>query len=147
MKKIIFLLIILAVLGQGVSLFAQDKKQENKQSGKSKESEYYYFNFPIEKIYAHRLGYMVVYRRGANLMARTFLPVEWFTNSSGKGEYIGLRAGREWPSMSVYYRNGEFSHVKLRVRVQRAHETWSFVPLNVNIDEHFQGIEEVELQF
>jgi len=143
MKKVIFFLIILAVLGQGLSLVAQEKKQESKY----KESEYYYFNFPIEKIYAHRLGYVVIYRKGANQMARTYIPVEWFTDAKGKGDFVGIRGGNEWPSMSVYYLNGEFSHVRLRVRVNRSHETWSFVPLNVNIDEYFEGIEEVQLEF
>jgi len=139
MKKLIFTLIILAVLFQGVSLFAQEKKY--------KESDYYYFNVPIEKIYFHRLGYVIVYRKGAIQMARTFIPMEWFTDARGKGEFIGLRSGSEWPSMSVYYQNGEFSHVRLRVRVDHSHESWGFVPLNVNIDDKFEGIEEVKLEF
>ena len=139
MKKGIFLLIILAVLSQGILLFAQEKK--------FKESDFYYHNIPIEKIYSHRLGYVVVYRKGPTAMARTFLPIEWFIESKGKGEMIGMGSGREWPSMSVFYQNGEFSHVRLKVRKSRAHESWGFVPLNVNIDEHFQGIEEVKLEF
>ena len=143
MKRIFFLIIILAVLCQGASLFAEESKKESKYN----ESEYYYFNFPIEKIYSHRLGYVVLYRKAATQVARTFLPVEWFTESKGKGEFIGLRAGREWPSMSVYYKNGEFSHIRLRVRVDRSHASWGFVPLNVNIDEQFKDIEEVQLEF
>ena len=138
-KKLIFLLIILAVFSQGVSLFAQESKY--------KESEFYYFNVPIEKIYAHRLGYVVLYRKGATDIARTFIPNEWFIDSKGKGDFIGIRGGKEWPSMSVYYKNGEFSHLRLRVRVNRAHSTWGFVPLNVNIDEYFQDIEEIQLEF
>ena len=139
MKKAVFLLIILAVLCQGTALFAQESKY--------KESEYYYFNFSIERIFSHRLGYMVVYRKGALQLARTFLPMEWFVDTNGKGELIGLRSGREWPSMSVYYKNGEFSHVRLRARVDRAHSTWGFIPLNYNIDEQFKDIEEVKLEF
>ena len=140
MKKIIFSLIILAVLGQGMSLFAQEKKYE--------ESDYYYFNFPIEKIYTHRLGYVVLYRKGPTQIARTFLPVEWFIDSKGKADLVGLRGGgKEWPSMSVYYKNGEFSHVRLRIRVNKAHQTWGFVPLNVNIDEQFKGLEEPHIEF
>jgi len=143
MKKGIFLLIILAVLCQGASIFAQEKKNESKY----KESEYYYFNVPIEKIYSHRLGYMVLYRKGENQMARTFIPAKWFTESNGKGEFIGIRGGAEWPSMSVYYKSGEFSHLRLRVRTSRAHSTWGFIPLNINIDEAFKDIEEVKLEF
>jgi hypothetical protein len=137
MKKII-LLVVLISLCQGVSLFAQESKY--------KESDYYYFNVPIEKIYTHRLGYVVLYRKGAHQMARTYLPLEWFTDAAGKGEVYGLNSGKDWPSMTVYYKNGEFSHVRLRIRRDRMHETWGMIPLNVNIDEYFQGIEEVKIE-
>ena len=145
MKKVIFLLIILVVFGSGVSLFAQEQNQ--KKESKWKESEYYYHNVPIEKIYTHRLGYVVVYRKGPILMERAFIPIKWFNEVNGKGEYIGIRGGNEWPSMSLYYKNGEFSHLRLRVRTDRAHETWGFVPLNINLDEHFEGVEELQLAF
>lgn len=141
MKKII-LMAVLAVLCQGTFLFAQDAAPKF-----TDESSYYYFNFPIEKIYAHRLGYMVVYRRGANLQARTFIPMEWFNKIGAQGEIIGLSHGTEWPSMTVYYKDGQFSHVRLRLRRERAHESWGLIPLNVNFDEHFAGIEEVKLEF
>ena len=49
--------------------------------------------------------------------------------------------------MSVYYKNGEFSHVRLRARVERAHSTWGFIPLNINVDDQFKDIEEVYLEF
>ena len=140
MKKIM-LLAVLAALCVGSSLFAQQS------APKYKESDYYYYNVPIEKIYAYRLGYIVLYRKGANQMARTYLPSDWFTDIGGKGELIGLGTGKEWPSMTVYYKNGEFSHVRLRVRRARSHETWGVVPLNINIDDYFKGIEEVQLEF
>ena len=139
MKKLFFVLIILTVAGLGMPLFAQESKYT--------ESEYYYFNVPIEKIYSHRLGYVVLYRKGPTALARTFLPVEWFIDAQGKGEFVGLRGGREWPSMSVYYKNGEFSHLRLRVRTNKSHPTWGFVPLNVNIDDAFKDIDEIRLEF
>jgi hypothetical protein len=139
----LFLLLVLVILSQGVFIFAQDN---NQQRG---ESEYYYFNFPIEKIYTHRLGYLVVYRRVSNGTASTYIPVDWFRDISGKGEIIYLGSGPEWPSMIVYYKNGEFSHVRLRLRRDRLHETWGMIPFAVsaNMDERFQDIEEVKLQF
>jgi len=138
MKKII-LLVVLAVLIQGLSLFAQESKY--------KESDYYYYNIPIERIYAHRLGYVIVYRKGVNQFTRTYLPIEWFTDTAGKGEIITILSGKEWPSMTVYYNQGEFSHVRLRLRRGRAHESWGLFPLNVNIDGAFKDIEEVKIEF
>ena len=139
MKKMV-LLAVLAALTLGSSLFAEQKSR-------FKESEYYYFNVPIEKIFIYRRGYMVLYRRGPNAMARTYIPNEWFTDVGGKGELIGLGTGREWPSMTVYYRGGEFSHLRLRVRRHKSHESWGVVPLNINIDEFFEGVEEIKLEF
>ena len=141
MKKIL-LLVALAMLIPAGSLFAQQN------SHVFRETDIYYFNVPIERIYTHRLGYIVVYRVGGTFrLNRTFIPMEWFHDVAGRAQMIGLGAGREWPSMSVFYKGGEFSHVRLRVRRHRAHESWSVVPLTVNIDEYFQGIEEVRLEF
>jgi len=142
MKKSV-LLIVLVALVAGSSLFAQQSSAPKKY----KESEYYYYNVPIEKIYAYRLGYIVLYRKGANQIARTYLPEEWFTTIGGKGETVYLGSGKEWPSMTVYYKGGQFSHVRLRLRRDRSHETWGVVPLNINIDDYFKDIEEVKLEF
>jgi len=140
MKKF-FLLALLITVSQGMSLFAQQS------TPKYKESDYYYFNVPIEKIYAYRLGYIVVYRKSANQLARTYIPADWFVDTGGKGEIVGLGSGTEWPSMSVFYKSGKFSHVRLMLRRDRSHETWGVVPLNINIDDYFKDIEEVDLEF
>ena len=137
MKKII-LLVVLAVFCLGTFAFAQQF---------SSESDYYYLSYPIEKIYLYRLGYMIIYRGNSNTMSRTFVPHEWFTGMGAKGEIVFLGPGREWPTMTVYYNNGDFSHVRLRLRRDRAHETWGLIPLNMNLDEYFQNIEEVDLEY
>jgi len=136
-KKII-LLAVLAAFCLGTFAYAQQF---------SNESDFYYFSYPIEKIYIYRLGYMIIYRGNSNRMSRTFVPHEWFTGIGGKGEIVYLGAGHEWPTMTVYYNNGDFSHVRLRLRRERAHETWGVFPLNMNIDEYFQGIEEIDLEY
>jgi hypothetical protein len=137
-KKII-VFVVLAAMCQGTFLFAQ--------RAFTHESDFYYFNVSIERIYTHRLGFIVVYRTNSNNTARAFLPNEWFATVGNKGSIAYLASGTEWPSMTVYYKNGEFSHVLLRVRANRAHQTWGMIPLNANIDEFFQGIEEVRLEF
>ena len=137
MKKFLLLTVLVAVLGLP-SLFAQ---------GYSQASDYYYYNVTIEKVFAYKLGYIVVYRKGLHQMARTYLPQEWFASAGGKGDVIYLSHGTEWPSLTVYYKEGEFSHVRLKVRRERNHETWGMVPRTANIDDFFQGIEEVKLEF
>ena len=139
MRKLVLLVVMAAFCG-GI-LLAQNT------TSKYEESEYYYFNFTIEKIYTHRLGFMVLYRRNGNKTARTFIPHEWFNTIGGRGEIVYLGTGSEWPSMIVYYKNGEFSHVRLRVRQNRLHETWGVIPFNVSADEYFQDLDEVKLEY
>jgi len=141
MKKVV-LLVVLALLILGGSLFAQKNTHRE-----FKESDFYYVNVSVEKIYTHRLGFVVVYRKGPHQITRTFIPHEWFSSIGGKAELIGLGTGTEWPSMTVYYENGEFSHVRLRARRHRGHESWGYVPLNADIDEYFSDVEEIKLEF
>ena len=137
MKKII-LLVVLATFCLGTFVYAQQF---------SNESKFYYFSYPIEKIYIYRLGYMIVYRGNSNRMSRTFVPHEWFNDIGDKGEIIYLGAGNEWPSMTVFYDSGDFSHIRLKLRRDRSHETWGYIPLNTNLDDYFQNLEEVDLEY
>jgi len=140
MKKFIMAAVFIAVFASLTPLYAQKISKEH-------ESEYYYFNVAVEKIYPYRAGYIVVYRKGANKMARVYIPGEWFAEAGGKGELIYLPPGNNWPSLTIFYREGEFSHVRLFVHKWKGHETWGNVPMNVNIDDQFEGIESVELEF
>jgi hypothetical protein len=143
MKKVllrIILFLALAVFSQGDFLSAQT-------TSIWEESDYYYLNYTIEKIYTHRLGFIVLYRKASNKLVHTYIPLEWFNTIGGKGEIVYLGSGKEWPSMIVYYKNGEFSHVRLRLRKYGLHETWDVVPFNVNIDDFFKDIEEVKMEF
>jgi hypothetical protein len=138
MKKL-FLMIAVCLVFSAV-LFAQKIPEGS-------ESEYFYVNVNIEKIYAYRKGYVIQYRKGVNQMATTYLPLEWFEGLGGKGELVSVQASNGWPYMSVYYKNGEFSHVKVYVRKARSHETWGIVPLHVNIDDRFENINDIKLEF
>jgi len=135
----VLLFLALAIIGQGDFLFAQNFSAYT-------ESEYYYYNFTIEKIYSHRLGYVVVYRKASNKLVQTYMPIDWFNSIGGKGEIVYLGSGSEWPSMIVYYQNGVFSHVRLRIRKDRGHPSWGIIPFNVNADSVFQDIDELKLE-
>jgi len=142
MKKLVIFAVFTVLLAAGSPVFAQ-----NKQDKHASDSEYYYKNVTLEKIYPYRNGYIVVYRRGINGMERAYLPMAWFTNSASKGEIIALPLGKVWPSLSVYYKNGEFSHVRLYVHQSPSHQTWGTIPQNVNLDSYFEGVEELNLRY
>jgi hypothetical protein len=73
--------------------------------------------------------------------------MEWFSSSAGKGEVITLPKGTVWPSLTIYYKDGEFDHVRLYVHRSPSHQTWGTIPQTVNIDDRFENVEDLELKF
>ena len=140
MKKLVFAVVFAVMITAGLSVFAQRIPE-------GQESEFYYVNVSLEKIWPYRAGYIVQYRKGLYNIGRAYLPSEWFTNAASKGEIINLPPGNAWPSMTVYYKDGEFSHVRLYVHRWHSHQTWGNVPQNVNIDSNFDNIEDIRLEF
>jgi len=138
MKKLAFAAVVLVFLFGGLPVFAQSQGIE---------TDLVYINVSLERIWPHRLGYVVQYRRPGNRVARAYLPGEWFTGGDSRGEIITLPRGNSWPSMSVFFRDGEFSHVRLNIHRSPSHQSWGNIPQTVNIDDRFEGVESVELQF
>ena len=138
-KALCAVLLGLIIIGAAPCIFAQDIEEN--------ESEFYYVSVPIEKIYTHRNGYVVAYRKFSNQMAQIYIPMEWFSDPTGKADMVITGSGPLWPQMTLYYKSGEFSHVRLIVRRDRHHATWGVVPLYVDIDDYFQGVEELRLEY
>ena len=140
MKKFVFAAIFVVFLAAGLPVFAQNQRDE-------RDSEFYYVNITLEKIFPYRRGYIVQYRKGLFKYGRAYLPGEWFTDADSKGEIVVLPAGKAWPSMTVYYKNGVFSHVRLYVHHWASHQTWGSIPQKFNLDENFDYIENIQLEF
>ena len=140
MKKLVFFAVFTVILAVGSPVFAQADKKAN-------DSQYYYKNVGLERIYPYRNGYAVQYRSGLHRLETAYLPMEWFASSAGRGEIITLPSGKAWPSLTVYYKNGEFSHVRLYVHHLASHETWGSIPQNVNLESRFQNVEDLRLKF
>jgi hypothetical protein len=143
MKKLLILAVFTVLLAAGSPVFAQADRHRDK----AHESEYYYKNVTLERIYPHEDGYIVQYRRGLNRLELAYLPLAWFTSSAGKGEIITLPKGKAWPSLTVYYKNGEFSHVRLYVHHLASHHTWGTIPQGANVDAQFENVEDLKLKF
>jgi hypothetical protein len=140
MKKLFLAMLVCIALTAAAPVYAQTISKEH-------ESEYFYTTIPVERIYPYRKGYIVQYRKGVNEMARVYLPQEWFTDTGGKGELVTLPKGKNWPYLVVYYKEGEFSHLRLYVHWLKNHETWGHVPQNVNIDDRFENVDTIKLEF
>jgi hypothetical protein len=140
MKKLFFAMLFCIALTAAAPVYAQKISEGH-------ESEYFCVTVAIEKIYPYEKGYVIQYRKGVNQMARTYLPIEWFYDAAGKGELVTLPKGKNWPYVSVYYKSGEFDHVRLYIHPSKAHETWGNIPLNVNIDDRFENVDTVKFEF
>ena len=136
MKKLLFVLVIMAL---AIPVFAQYNSGDT--------GDMYYINVPVEKVYLAYEGYLIQYRNGANTVGTVGIPYEWFTDSASRAELMRTAPGKDWPSMSVFYRDGEFSHVRLYVHRSRAHVTWSVVPMGADVSGHFGAPESFRLEF
>lgn len=131
---------VLFILMMALPLTAQS-------GGERGESEYYALSVPIERIYNYHLGYIITYRKGPLGVGQVYLPFQWFESAASKGEMVSITAPGAWPYMVVYYKNREFSHVKIAVRPNRAHESWGYLPNRADLDSHFEGVETLQIEF
>jgi hypothetical protein len=145
MKKVIFVLFILAAVSP---VFAQNIVNEH--------NNIYCFNVRIEKIYPSSQGYVIQYQRGTGGFGTVGIPNEWFLGrgtpsepepgpaavglqyvAAGRAEIIILPPGDNWPSLSIFYVDGEFSHVRLYVHRLKSHQTWGNIPQGSNVSRFF----------
>ncbi|MDR2344169.1 MAG: hypothetical protein LBD86_06545 [Spirochaetaceae bacterium] len=123
--------------------------QNEPAGGVSGKSPFGVVNTSIEKIYSHSKGYVVEYRKHGMGTDRLYLPIEWFKwkpnmESPPKGELIRIKTGNVWPFLAVYYKDGKTDHVRLYVR-DNSHQTWGTILNGVNLDDKFDGVEEVRI--
>ncbi|MDR0321207.1 MAG: hypothetical protein LBI28_06865 [Treponema sp.] len=128
MKKLIIVLIFLALISP---VFGQNNSS-NDSSGM------YYVNVPVERVYPSSEGYIVQYRTGSGAVVSTIgIPLSWFTDPSGAAELLRLPTAGDWPTMSVFYQDGKFSHVRLYVHRVKSHVTWGSIPVGTDLSRFF----------
>jgi hypothetical protein len=145
MKKLVFTAFFMAFFAVGVTVFAQNETRPNPVD--DKDSQYYYVNVILEKIYPYSKGYVLQYKKNLFQYARIYVPANWFTDADSKGEIVTLPPGTVWPSLTVYYRNGQFSHVRLYVHRWINHPSWGNIPQGVNLDDQFENIESITIEY
>jgi len=137
MKKLI---IVLIIFGAAMPLFAQNISEE-------KTSNMYYINVPVEKVFPSGHGYIVQYRKGTHGIATIGIPNEWFEAAASRAELITLPEGTTWPTLTVFYKEGKFSHLRLYVHKSKGHQTWGNIPQNADVSVYFQDQDTMKLEF
>ncbi|MFP4643413.1 MAG: hypothetical protein ACLFM0_03555 [Spirochaetales bacterium] len=107
--------LLLAGLISGTSAVAQENE----------EPEMYARSFYIRRVYPNRLGYRIIYTNDTGQNQELYVPLRWFRRDDGI-QTAEIRHGRNesYPYMEVFWRDGEFSHMKIFVRQDYSHDSW-----------------------
>jgi hypothetical protein len=130
-RAIILLTAVAVFLACGSALFAD-------------QSDYYYVNVRISKVYTHTLGYKVVYESLNGTPEQVYVPNEWFV----PGGKAALIAGNDtsYPYMTVYYKGGIFDHVTIYVRPSISDPTWGTIPATAAVADSFK-VQDLKIVF
>jgi hypothetical protein len=151
MKKIIIVLIFMALISP---IFAQEEERDRNPADpfyainntRNREENFYYINVSVEKIFPTKTGYVVQYLCPSSTVATIGIPNEWLTNAAGRAEIIKIPA-TDWPTMTVFYVDGKFSHVRLYVHPAKSHTTWGNIPQGADVSKFFTDADSFNLQF
>ncbi len=95
--------------------------------GETLESSYSYVTYNIFKILQSSEGYVIMYPKADATMGQIYVPIEWFKPGDKKA-FLQDKV-KQLPSvLTVFYKNGEFSHVKIVVPTNRSLPIWSVLP-------------------
>jgi hypothetical protein len=109
------------------------------------ESEMFVKSMHIVKVYPHQKGYRIVYMKSGLDIGVTYFPMEWFYGAANKGEVI---YGKDpaYPYMSIFWKNGEFHHVRLYLEESKNAQSWGDIDNPQAIEGNFD-IETLEIEF
>jgi hypothetical protein len=114
------------------------------------ESPYFVKTVPISTVYNHQLGYRIVYMTNNYQFKTFYIPQSWFAVAGQSGEIpkAELVMGNEaaYPYFSVFYLNGEFSHIRLYLRRNLNDMSWGDASRLGNISANFD-VETLNLEF
>jgi hypothetical protein len=116
MKRVIILLAVAAFALACVPAFSQAARTDPQDA--------FVKTVHIAKIYAHTLGYRILYFKSTFEYGDMWVPISWFKQGVDKAEII---FGNEpaYPYFTIVWADGKFDHVRLYVRDSLSHQTWS----------------------
>jgi hypothetical protein len=147
MKKLIIVMVFLAMISPVFAQQQQSMRGKHYTSDRPIPGNVYVYNVPIVKIFPSSEGYIVQYRRTVFDVGTIGIPNEWFIDAGGRAELMKLPPGTNWPSISVFYIDGEFSHIRLYVHRSKAHTTWGSVPMGADVSRYFENSDAFALEF
>jgi hypothetical protein len=116
MKKALMLLAVMAFALACVPAFSQTARPDPQDA--------FVKTVPIAKIYAHQLGYRVLYFKSTYEYAEMYVPMKWFSTGVGQAQmFFGNETA--FPYFTIVWADGKFDHIRLYVRDSLSHPTWA----------------------
>lgn len=111
----------------------------------AEESDMYYVNVQILKIFPLHGGYYVIYRRAGLKTGEAYIPKEWLDRRDQRA-VLNLTEQNISPYLSIMYKAGEFDHVRIVASKDLDNPTWGNMVERSDQADKFK-IEKLDLQF
>jgi hypothetical protein len=131
-RTVILFALVILVLG----VFAVNAQEQD--------PELYVKTVGIMKILNHALGYKVLYLKSSMEVGEFYVPHTWF-KAGGKAELV-LGNGPAFPYFSIFYRDGEFDHIKIYAAENIQHLSWGRLKRQAGDSSKFE-VETLDLDF
>ncbi len=91
----------------------------------------------IARVYAHGLGYRILYFKSTMEYAEMYVPTTWFSFSGeGKANVVWGNSA-EYPYFSIYYVDGKFDRILLYLHSNMHDVTWGTLPPGMDLSSEF----------
>lgn len=111
----------------------------------SEESDMYYVNVQILKIFPHKLGYYVIYRRAGLKTGEVYIPKEWFDRRDQRA-ILNLTDANIDPYLTIVSKKGEFNYIQVVAHKNVRHPTWGVLSPGADVAEKFK-VEKLALEY
>ena len=91
------------------------------------------------------LGYKIVFLKSDYTMGTFYVPCQWFNEAGGRGEIV-WGDDPAYPSFTVFYVDGTFSHIRLYVFSNIQHTSWGMLKADASVEKSFD-IDSLEIDY
>lgn len=118
------------------------------------QSPYFAKSVSIMRVFSHQKGYRIVYWTQSRQARDVYIPIEWFSrygdylneNGSPKAE-LHFGPGPTFPYMTIFWKEGKFSHVRLFLNVDYRDSSWGVIPQTEDWSSRFDPSSTPQLRF
>ncbi|MDC7125277.1 MAG: hypothetical protein PQJ46_06910 [Spirochaetales bacterium] len=109
------------------------------------QSPYYVRTMKIVSVFSHKDGYKIIYRNAKMEYSAFYVPITWFGTASSKAEIV-YGEGDTYPYFSVFWKDGEFDHIRLYLNKNIRHRSRGDLGVNTDdLSSKFEGVETIKL--